>query len=330
MIGGRKPFAFIEDCSVTWRDPTHPLKLAHQTMSVADDLLENVTDLPERCRSVIARATHLDKKSRYGSAKEFHDAIKAALAPSTDSPAAQVPERRQGGRWAITIGVAMLGAALALGIFLWWTNQPAAGPFKGHLDFELRERGGAVAPGLRRLGDPKTPFLKKGDRGRLHAELTAGADAYFYIIWIDSKGHATPHYPEGWVWGTPPRAQEKLHVLTWPPQNKGAAPLADSPTGLESIVWLVRARRLSPQDHAALQTIFTGPGFKWKQDPKNLAEEIYLIENGKVTSDRGPLDVNNAGIADHPVFQLETALAQSHQQALADYSRAVCYPFFNP
>jgi len=87
-------------------------------------------------------------------------------------------------------------------------------------------------------------------------------------------------------------------------------------------LWLVRAARLTMEQHSKLKTFLTTE-LRWTQ-PEKIDDDVYLFQNGKLTQDRGGI------FADHAVRQTEAALLKIKNDNLAAYSRAICYPFRNP
>jgi serine/threonine protein kinase len=207
--------------------------------------------------------------------------------------------------------------------------------FKGQSNWRLRARQGAQIPpeGLL-LGDPGALYLKGGDRVTIQAELTEGPEAYFYAIQIDARGEALHLYPPGWTWKELPQGERARRIMRLP-ENGGDAPVADGPSGLELLLWLVRDKPLTLEDNARLRKLLTPPELAWEQPKKiqhprveeDLDLDPFLVENGIVRDHRGHVLLGQQRIAKDPHGQTEKLTQAIRDQQLAQYSRAVCYLF---
>jgi hypothetical protein len=311
MVTGKKPFADIDDADP---DARQKIRQAHeQGRLVADN------NLPAVCRQVLIRATAADPKERYPSAEDFQRALQDALKP--------VPARRHYGKLVAACVLLLAIAAVAWKFVPRDSTEPIA-ELKADLDFTLTYRDGEEITDARLLGDPDIASLRAGDRGFIGARLSQGPRAHFYVVWIDSTGSAKPVYPPGWSWDQlPPASHDRPRSsLRWP--ETGDLCLEATPTGLESIVCLVRQTPWTQEQHDACKALLVTE-LKWNQPKGASAKKVVWIKNGEIASHRGGLQPEALRIADHPVRQLEAALLRLKTQHLAQYSFAVCYLFEN-
>jgi serine/threonine protein kinase len=319
------------------------LKKAHEETPVADRVARE-TSLPRVCAEIVAKATHRDPQQRYQSAREFEKALQNALSSANeygipeasvvdDEPKAVSGTNTDGRKRLpyLIVGALLALVLVGLGAFLMRRSgdpNPAvpAADFKGHLDFALTMRDGGPVFGAV-LGDPKTPFLKIGDRGAVEIGLESGPKAFFYVIWIDSTGLAKPYFPDGWTWDHVPSQSTKDKVSTLRLPAVGEAPVGGTVAGRESILWLVRDTALTAEDNQKLKALLTAPALQWKQPDKDVTDEVIMIVDGKITKNRGGLQLQLAEVSAHPVRQTQAVMQEIHKQELARYTRAVCYRF---
>jgi hypothetical protein len=309
-LTGRPPYPDVEPSRTWWADDD-PLHRAAWERDLSAELPADL-DLPGPVRQVLARATARDPAQRYATAEEFLRAVNAAGAPA---------ERPVWRRLPAVAAALVLAAALAA----WW-GWPRP-PLRGEFDVLVRERGGVVLPAPLPLGGPDSLPLRAGDRVEFQAQLAAGAAAHVYIVHIDSTGLVKPVYPDGWDWQRLPPARPKAGVHRWPPGDGRGLELQQSPSGLEALIWLARTKELTAPENAKLQTLLTGPGWSWRQPPPGAAPAAVWWENGLFLTKRGPPATVAAAAADDPVGVTDRAMRRIHDLGLAEFSRAVCYPF---
>lgn len=180
------------------------------------------------------------------------------------------------------------------------------------------------------LSDPGVLPLAAGDY--LQIVATADRPAYFYLIQLESTGSAAPLYPwknYDWKQRGPEQARDGLR---WPDDPvKNAAPLSDSPSGIEAIVLLVRDTPLSAEEHARLPDLFADFPAAGKAD---LLRGAVWLSNQDVPrlsreEDRGRLDPGKAARLNDPVDRVRI-LVREELPKLFSQSRAVCYSFQGP
>lgn len=207
--------------------------------------------------------------------------------------------------------------------------------FKGQCNWLLRARQGVELPAQGVfLGDPDALYLQGGDQAAFQAELTEGPKAFFYVLHVDVHGVARHLFPLDWTWKSLP-AEEKARAFLRLPEKGGAAPLEDTPSGLVALLWLVREKPLTREENAQLEKVLTPPQLAWEQ-PKKIQQlragadpnvDLFLVENGLVRGHRSTPLLSQERIPKDPYAQTEKAALAIRDQQLAQYSRAVGYPF---
>jgi len=274
--------------------------------------------LPKKVRAVIERATAHDPGNRYLDANAF---LKALV---------KVEPEKSSRRWPVAacLGAIVLGVAALGALFSFW--KPASPPtFEGQkFNVFVAERLGKPFPPDRMpsLVDSETLPLRKGDKVYVTAELRQAPAASSFLISISSDGKAKPFHSDDWTWTMPQPQGGEWHRIRWPTIGKEPAALPDSPSGLEAILWFVRDRELTPQERAQLDKLLEN--LVWRQHPLQWTlERAIWWNNGPRELQRGLPDEKDVRDADDPINQTEKLLLEIKKCGLAQYGRAVCYPF---
>jgi hypothetical protein len=194
-------------------------------------------------------------------------------------------------------------------------KQPA--PLAGSLDVWVTEPGNPRRQGLM-LHQPWALPLQAGMRMKIVAEVNR--PAYLYLVYLDSRGEATPLFP--WKksdWKQRPAEERRLRLVQ-------EGPLDESPSGIESLLLLVREERLP--DNVDLAALFKAAGLpKQKRLPDRQARAWF--ENGELVrgdAARGPVRIGDGDEQDDPVMRTQ-ALLRAPLRPLFPYTRAVCFAF---
>src|SRR5207245_639725 len=108
----------------------------------------------------------------------------------------------------------------------------------GSLDVWVTEPGNPLRQELM-LHQPGALPLRARMKMRIEAEVTR--PAYLYLVYLDSRGEATPLYPwKQYDWKQRPAEERQRRLVK-------EGPMAESPSGIESLLLLVREERL-PDD----------------------------------------------------------------------------------
>lgn len=197
-----------------------------------------------------------------------------------------------------------------------------AEPFKGWIDLTLWDYKDPRRQGLR-LNQVAALPLRTGDGLRIEAQLNR--PGYMYIVWIDTEGKATPVYP--WTsaqWTERPANEEPQRRLRLPDIADEWANLKEGPSGMISLLLLVRDTPLAPTEDLA--KIFAG--LEGQAAPPLKAAAWF--ENGEVATgdpDRAAtLDFTTRPKSADPVLRTQ-ALLQTKLKKLFPYTRAVCFAY---
>ena len=180
------------------------------------------------------------------------------------------------------------------------TNLPPP-VYRCECDVYVTERGGekrADRPVLGGIFD----FLQRDDYVYLVAKLLDQKTAYFYILQIDSRGHANALFPKEWGPGRLPSNESERADLRIPPV--GEMPLdPEAPPGLEALICFVRPVPLTAEHNDLLWDLCAGKDFAWEQ-PKTFKKVFVSFVNGQYTQHRG-FDPTRARVGKDPVSQAE-------------------------
>ena len=219
-----------------------------------------------------------------------------------------------------------LGLAAALTLLAWYLWPPAPAPqFGGDFDLVLVAKEDKPLPRQTPVGALDTLPLRPGNGLIVQGRLDKGPSAFFYLIWIDTRGEPKPRYPAKWALDMLPPVEEIQSELRWPTEG-GWQTLHEPPDGdgMESVLCLVRQKALTRQDNARIKTLLDD--LKW-QTPASWKGKDFIVrwKNGqRMTSDlKGPDDVVH--LADDPIIQTEKLLLAFKEQKLAQFSFAICY-----
>jgi hypothetical protein len=269
--------------------------------------------------------------------------------PAMKSPTGPVERAEQGPRSTDGVGTlpsvrrrlwlaGMLGAMAAVvlgGVFvLWLRNRPAGYPTKPTLDLRLSLKAKKQnKDGLWPLDEPNVLPLQAGDALRIEAR-TARA-AYFYVLNLTADGKTYLLYPwhddEDWnsIAEEKPRDYYCVPGPEKPPDS--ASRLAVGPSGIESVVVLVRETPLTATERERLRQLFQmWPVDQGKFDPLRAAvligEDEFRFGDAHDLKERGKVKAGDAVESNDPVLRLRRLL-QSDVRSLGVASRGVCYTF---
>ncbi len=273
--------------------------------------------VPQGLEKVCLKALACVPEQRFASAGEMARALEGYL-------------RRR----AVLAGLGLVGLfiLLALGIALGIkrdlpTDDPRTGqaPLAAKLDVRVWKEAD-TSRGLA-LNEAGALPLRAGDWMRIEAEVDR--PAYLYVIYLDAQGKASPMYPwRNYDWNNRPaeRPVASLHL----PENPlvDGAPLDPGPSGIESVVLLVRPAPLSPEDHHTLARLFATVPSQARLDP--LRGAVWLEAGGAERfghdQDRGRPNLDAAGQVQDPVERMR-GLLRGELRSLSPAGWAVCYPF---
>jgi hypothetical protein len=193
---------------------------------------------------------------------------------------------------------------------------PKLEPLKGSIDVLVSKT--KTGPS-RRLNHPDHLPVKRTELIRIDARLNR--PAYMYVVWIDSKGKATPMYPwldEDWAKREPEKPRE---VWGFPQGADQFAPLDEGPQGVECMVLMCRDTPLP--ESVDLKAIFANLPSHNGTDVKVSA----WFENGELVrndQDRGPIRLDKAILSENPVLRTQ-ALLRTKLKAIFPYTRAACF-----
>jgi len=182
-------------------------------------------------------------------------------------------------------------AACAVGVWVFW---PAArsplSPLEGSLDLLIWNKDDPSRRGLS-VRDPQTLPLRANDQIRIQVELNR--PAYLYVVWIDSRGKATPVYP--WTpghWEQRRENEKPSKGFSLPAVGDKGFPM-EGPSGMEPLMLLARDEPLP--DNVELRKYFTG------LPPTHLSERRALIRFDQGKPIASAEDSQRAPDFSHPV-----------------------------
>jgi hypothetical protein len=288
-------------------------------------------EVPPELEAICLRCLEKSPSDRYPSAAALAEDLHRWLEGRADLQA--YPEPKGGSwRWLAVAAVALLVAG---GLTAWLLGRngkdgglpggtgPAgvkvAGketPLKGYLDVRVTEEGNPRREGLL-LHQPGALPLRPGDV--MDYEVKVNRPAYLYLVYLDSKGGATPLFPwKNYDWKQRPKEERRSQLF-----DKG--PLAPSPAGIEALLLLVREEPL-PGD-VDMPKLFAGlPQQQGLPDQRARA----WFENGELVRhdpDRGPPVLIGQGDPREDVVLQTQALLRDRLRPLFPYTRAVCFAF---
>jgi len=305
-------------------------------------------DLDPALEAIVLKAMAARVEDRFQSARDMAEALERWLAgqpvnvavPSWSAPTVALRRgqpRRVRRRWlpATVLAVVVLAGAGYVGLLLSGrtsvpssarevavTSAPVAPPpFRGTITAHVwEERDNPDRRGLA-LNMPGALPLRVGDGVRVEAKLNR--PGYLYLIWIDSDGKAAPLYP--WRpghWDERPAQEEPRQVLDLPDDRVKAWPISPGPSGMETILMLVRDTPL-PRD-VDLRARFQGLPRAQFQLKGAIWFENGAVVRSDIERERGPNFLATRRIED-PVLQTQQLLRERLQGSVCDYSLAVSF-----
>jgi serine/threonine protein kinase len=304
--------------------------------------------LDGRLEAVCLKAMACAPADRYGSMAEFAAALRAYLegAPPDDSASAtrvltRAPRGRRRWPW-LAAAVALVLAVGAYSGYRWlYPDLPSPIPGAEHSDPPSPPADNA-APAL--AGHLDVRIWKKDDKSRglalanagalplragdwMRVEARTGRPAYFYLIYLDAAGQASPLFPwRKYDWDDRP-AEQKRQDLNLPedPQKDGA-PLEAGPSGVEAVLFLARDEPLRADEVQRLKGLFAKPPPQGKFDPLRGAVWLGADDRFGDDRDRGRPNVDQSGALPDPVERMRR-LVRGELRDLGGDVHGVCYPF---
>jgi hypothetical protein len=201
---------------------------------------------------------------------------------------------------------------------------PAREPLRGWVDVRVWKKGETDRPGLRLHQGGALP-LKAGDALRMEVELNR--PAYLYVIQLVASGEAVPQYPwRDYDWHKRPADERTRARWSFPAAEGTGAPLDPGPSGVESILLLVREEKLPADADDQLKEQFADlPKQKRLVDARLAA----WFENGNLVTteeDRGKIRLDQEQAVGDMVLRTQLLLRDRLGPQFS-YTRAVCYGF---
>jgi tRNA A-37 threonylcarbamoyl transferase component Bud32 len=294
-------------------------------------------DLSAALEAVVLRCLSRRPEERYPSAAALADDLGqlGQVGPTIDYRPADLPAPRGWRRWAGRVAVGLLAVAVLVGVglLLWPRGDTAApegqrggppvalAPLKGVLDVRIWENGNPLRRGLRLHQEGALP-LRPGDLMRVEVEMIR--PAYLYVVWLGADGKATPLYPwRHYRWDELPATPKQQRLYLPEDPEKDAAPLANGPSGVETLVLLARDEPLPAG--ADVAGLFTG----LPHVGQNSLVRAAWFENGRLAQgadDRGPPLLGAGQAVDDPLLRLQQVLGRQVPRHFG-YSRAVSFAF---
>jgi hypothetical protein len=207
--------------------------------------------------------------------------------------------------------------------------SPAVAPLTVRLDVAAAKKGNDQR--LLALEDPNVLPLRAGDA--LRVEARSSQPAYFYVLNMDAEGKVWPLYP--WRhddWDDVPEEQPR-DSFSIPAEGKGdAARLGAGPSGVESVVVLVRATPLTAEERDLLRRAL---GTSWPRQqgafdplrgPVSIGTDDCRFGDARDREERGAIHAEDPVVLKDPVLRLRRFL-QEDVRSLGVAARGVCYTF---
>jgi tRNA A-37 threonylcarbamoyl transferase component Bud32 len=313
LLTGQPPFAYgkglLEDLRTILQGAPIPPAKARPGLDARLDAI---------CRKAMAK----DPANRYATMQEFAAALQAYLEPGAFSRL-----------WLAVAAGVLLAIGGLTGAWLLGRNgkdsDPAravgapgtkgageANSLKGYLDVWVTEKGNPRRERLMLHQAGALP-LRPGDM--LEYEASVNRPAYLYVVYLDTRGKATPLFPwKDYDWKQRPAEERRMLKVD-------TGELGKSPAGIESLLLLVREEPLPKE--VDLPALFAGlPKQKGLPDPRARAWFV----NGELRGhdpDRGPPVRIGQGDPREDVALQTQVLLRDKLRPLFPYTRAVCFAF---
>jgi serine/threonine protein kinase len=337
---GQRPF----------RGKSHTAILTAVAQSQPPAAHEVSPSVPLEVSRLIAGLMAKSPADRPASARAVVEAIRALDAGSKTVPLPPLAKPRVArgvGPWiAAAVGVVLVGVISALAYTHWTTSPPAdsrnktrqesprdsrpdstrdtaAAPLATQLDVRIWRKEDK-SRGLE-LSAPGALPLRTGDYMRI--EVESNRPAYLYVIYVDTRGEASPMFPWNkydWDQQRPPQKLGRLNLPEDP--QKDGAPLDPGPSGIEAVLLIARDEPLGPTDVARLREPFRTKPAPAKFDPLRAAVWLGAEERFANNADRGRPNFDGAGVVLDPVERMRR-LVGTELKGLGGDVRGVCYPF---
>jgi hypothetical protein len=294
LLTGRAPFAhgkgLPEDLRPILHDEPAP---SAKVQPGLDPRLDAI------CRKAMAK----DPADRYATMEAFAADLQAYLEPRGGS-----------WRWLAVAAVVLLAAG---GLIAWLLGRNGEGTsLKGYLDVRVTEKGNPLKERLLLHQAGALP-LRPGDV--MEYEVGVNRPAYLYVVYLDTRGEATPLFPwKNYDWKQRPTEERRIRLVQ-------EGPLGKTPAGIESLLLLVREERLP--DEVDLPALFAG--LPKQQGLPHLRARAWF-ENGELVRhdpDRGPPVRIGQGDPREDVVLQTQVLLRDKLRPLFPYTRAVCFAF---
>jgi hypothetical protein len=282
--------------------------------------------IPQALSDLIVRLLAKKPEGRPASARAVAEVLAALEGVKLgDSPRELRPGRSRLAWW---IGLAAVVLLIGVAVAAWYFTRPRDGtstgdetrlvPLKGWIDVRLWR------PELGRgrdLGLHDQEALPLTPDSEVSVEAQLNHPGYLYVIWIDSKGEASPIFPwKPGQWEARPTGEEPMARLRRPAQERVYWPLKKQQPGMETLLLLARQTPW-PAD-VDLEKLLTGLP---EQKMQNAAAAVWF-ENWQVVKEdekRSPVFFDERR-RDDPVLETQRLL-QERLGKYCDYSRAVSF-----